>query len=546
MKIREWEIWHTYTTYLKGSLPNLYNIARNIIISNLAEFVIHRDGFCIGKTDNGYQIGITDIKVNTTGKQANFILKSADDSEIKFIDFALENWLISSQFRYSEIRLFDNDNSLPPPYIRFFLGTCILNKNDFGEINVYPMITLFESGVVVNHFRIIGNEQKISVDDFINQYVNLFTKKFDSIDVPSIICSLAPIAEHYYKENISTPLKRYNLVKKQKLHDVELYKIKKDVQIGDFTFNLATLTKNNEEETITGLAHTLFNVVNYVINKHNSNIKFIVFGQKPKVEIGDYWYARPNVHIIRHDNQANTATKNEKRNKDSFGWIIARTYGCDEEHGSKYLPKNLRTFEDYLSYVSSAVTLFIWSKVGLRRQKKWADANRGHLIYEQQAKVEMLEYGYMLHKSIFNSLNDINGFNTVIKLRRYITDLNNKMSRIGHFGEIWEFFIKAWSEMGLDNLRSQISERLDIQESENKYKESKRSEIYSRVLTIIFGLIAVPSFAYEVIKPVWLLLGFWYPCQNNTNIFNLYFIGISLIIILLIILTLKIITKASL
>jgi hypothetical protein len=547
MQIKEWEIWHTYTTYLKGALPDLYIVAKNIITSNLAEFVIHHEGLSVGRTDNGYQVGITEGKFDSSGVKADFHFRLLDDSEIKLNNFAYENWLIASKFRYSEIKLFDKNNGLPPPYIRFFLGPCVLHKENFGTINLYPMITIFESGIIVSHYRIIGNTLKIPIDDFIHQYVNLFTQDFDSIEVPSVICSLAPTAERYFKENTDTLKKRYQLIKKQKLHDAELNKIKKNVKMDDFNFTMATLTKNDENETITGLAHRIFNIINYSINKYNNKIKFIIFGQKFKVEIGNFWRSRPNVHIIRHSKQANIASENQKQNKEYFGWILARTCGWDKEKGSKYLTENLRTFEDFLVFAASAVTLFVWSKVGLLRHKESSDANRGNLIYEQQAKVEILEYGYMLHMSILSTLDDVKGFNTIIKLRKYINDLNNKMSRIGSFGEIWDFFTKAWSEMGLNELKSQISEKLKIQESVIQYKELKRTEIYSRVLTIIFGLIAIPPFANEVIKPGWLILGFWHPCQNNTNPYDLFFIGISsIIIILLIILLFKIFKQVRL
>lgn len=70
--------------------------------------------------------------------------------------------------------------------------------------------------------------------------------------------------------------------------------------------------------------------------------------------------------------------------------------------------------------------------------------------------------------------------------------------------------------MGLDELRKDIAEGLAIRESETRSYEANAAESISRILTVVFGLIAVPTLAEEVVAPLWDLLGMWRPTNPNT------------------------------
>ena len=111
--------------------------------------------------------------------------------------------------------------------------------------------------------------------------------------------------------------------------------------------------------------------------------------------MGDYWSARPHVHLVRFDDQAETAEANEMRNQQAFLSILSRVPPSGKPARVMKLPDNLRRFDDYGAYITSASSLWVWSKQGLERENPRMDANRGNLIYERQLLIEILEYGYM-------------------------------------------------------------------------------------------------------------------------------------------------------
>jgi hypothetical protein len=120
---------------------------------------------------------------------------------------------------------------------------------------------------------------------------------------------------------------------------------------------------------------------------------FVLRGQNAIPALGEYWSGRPHIHLVRFDEQAETAPENERRNHRIFASILARVAPLIQSSRTMTLPPTLRSFDDYGAYVTSATSLWVWSKQGIRNQWPRRDPNRGHLIYERQLVVELLEYG---------------------------------------------------------------------------------------------------------------------------------------------------------
>ena len=74
--------------------------------------------------------------------------------------------------------------------------------------------------------------------------------------------------------------------------------------------------------------------------------------------------------------------------------MIAKHWPEDQKLGSEHLPVNSRRFNDYGAYIFLQATLWVWSKKGLEESPP--GINRANLIYERQAVMELLEYGYIL------------------------------------------------------------------------------------------------------------------------------------------------------
>jgi len=286
------------------------------------------------------------------------------------------------------------------------------------------------------------------------------------------------------------------------------------------------------EYTFADLAHTIIYAAGIAISELRNGVRLILFGQKKPLRLGDYWMGRPHVYIIQHRDQQDTAQKNEDKFGGAYGWIMARIAGKEPKKGRRFLPENMRSFGDYGAYIASQGTLWVWSKSGLHEDEGEAEQKQDTLIYEQQMQCEVLDYGYMLHRSIKGIAEQYGTAKRVLQARHDLANLETQMAETSVYGEIRDLLANGWLAMGINHLRKAISEILELKQAETSMIERRRSTHWRMILTIVFGLIAVPTLAIEVVKPFWSLFNLWKP--ENANAAHLFFILVALLLVLII------------
>jgi len=539
MKLHEWEIWHTYTSYFNTSFVDLEDVARRLVKSGLAYLTFHRDGLTYWQGKDGVGEGISTVNLSPEKHRATISLDPINEDQPELEGFSAEAWGQACYFRFSEKRLFGSELPLPHPYIRVFLGKCnLLIEESSTKINLYPIAIIYASGVIIVEFRTISPDHEIDVDEFISGAVNLFQFQFDRIEVSPSLSKLATQA--WYHSNRKWKLHhRAALMFLEKDHDIAVSQLTENEKSGDFTFEMAPLSNSEEQdyfEQMSSLALTLFHTIAFVISKPRKGLKFLIRGQSNIIEVGGYWSGRPHIYLIRFEGQKNTAKENEEAHKALFGSIMIRSSTPEADTALKYLPKNCRVFPDYCSYISGALSLWVWSLNGLKQQEPWKDANRGHLIYEHQATVELIEYVYMLHRSLLEQINKLGNTDEVLFFRRALIELEQQLSEPSHFGEIRNLLKQGWRAFGLTALRNRIKESLAIIEAQTSLKEARTTKRIGITLSIIFGLIAVPPTAEKVLKPIWKMLNIWRP--QSEEMFALLLMSISLTFVLFILILL--------
>jgi hypothetical protein len=211
---------------------------------------------------------------------------------------------------------------------------------------------------------------------------------------------------------------------------------------------------------------------------------------------------RPHIHLVRFSEQCRTASENEARHGSDFGRILGRVADLDEAVARNALPKDARFFQDYGAYIASNSSLWVWSLDGLADQARWMDANRGNLIYQRQVLAELLEYGYMLHISLYDRIEQFSTTAKIISVKKEVLRLKHDMRWASHAGEIRQLLENGWEAFGLPSLISDIKEGLGLRELETRFVDARRSERTTLALTVVFGFLAVPALADQVIKPI--------------------------------------------
>jgi hypothetical protein len=269
----------------------------------------------------------------------------------------------------------------------------------------------------------------------------------------------------------------------------------------------------------------MFEAISFTISDPRKGLPLLFRGQRKLIARGGYWQARPHVHILRYEDQAKTVAENEARHRKALNQIFLSTSEQPGPNATDELPDNARLFEDYGAYVAPQAIVWMWSEQGIDRERKWQDPNRGHLVYPNQACAEMLEYGYMVHRSLSESILSAATSRDVTKIRRTVLDLGSRLRQSSHFGEIAKLLENGWRAMRLDDLKKDIEEGLAIRESETRSSETRATETIGRMLTIVFGMVAIPTLAVEVVSPFWDLFGIWRP--NNPHAAKLFMIGVA-------------------
>jgi hypothetical protein len=503
--LQEWEIWHTYTTYLNCGQIDLDLAADSLVRVGMAHVVLKDNGRTYWKTTTGVGYGTT-----TLTKTPNKEFKLTPDGGVIELPkgFALEAWGQGSLFLHAESDVLGDESGLAERYLRAFLGKCVAsNENEDGDktssLNLYPTLIIYESGVMTLELRMIGPSTPVALADFIRGGVNLFQERFDKVEVSP---SIARICTAAYHQSQSIPfLKRRRLARLQVGHDLAVEQRTTVHEDEAFSFPLSPWSGG--PNSLRDIALTLFHTAAFVARHPRRGLAFILLGQKKPPNLGAFWSGRPHVHVIRFDGQMQTATENEALYRPSFDAILARTPLLVWKKNIAF-PSDSRMFEDYGAYVGSAVSLWVWSKKGIAEQEDRKDLNRGNFIYERQLLMEVLEHGYMLHRALYHTAEQIRSTGEAIAVQKRLLRFRLGMREASHAGEIRDLLEKGWKQLGLPALADDIARILSLKEAELRSADNDRATRVGWAIALVFGLVAVPSLADQLILPAWTKLQF--------------------------------------
>jgi len=526
MLLTEWEIWHTYATYFTAPVPDLRTAAKYLVQSKLLHCAFLDNGEYYWLNRGSLTSGNVDITLSSNRSKGTF----AFDKNIK--EYAGESLFQSARLRFSELRIFSNEQNRTTHYLRGHLGECRLISQNGYNYHIYPVIKLYETGILIVEFRVMSPNIKINRSDFVDKFVNLFKWEFSQVYIPPAL-SLIYHQACYLNENV-----RKSLIARRKFMSLNrnlqshIEKISVTEKSGDFNFELVPLLSNPEDDQTTvkdnsfeyterkfslvNLAEMIFFSVGFMSVGKIQGLSFLLRKPNKPLELGDFWSGRPHIHITRFHGQKNKASENETKYKRDLGWIMARVTKKETEAGERYLPTTSRIFEDFGAYIDRQSTMWVWSKQGLEQEKPWSDPNRGHLVYENQVKCEFLEYGYMLYRHLAEVSGVLEKSDEILSLRQEIAQLEIKLSELSNYGEIQDLMKNGWANMGVNQLKAFITEMNSITQARASIVEQRHSFIWQTVLTLVFGLLLIPSIGSELIKPIWELTGI--SRGNNENL----------------------------
>jgi hypothetical protein len=527
LRLEEWELWYTFSTYFTDISVDLETAGKLFVKAGIAECCITSSGQTFCKSENGFVSGSTELELSGDLKSMTAKFRPEAKELPEMNPFAHEALLIGIQFLFGESRQFSQGRDFPPHHLRAFLQPiCLVNGIDEFTF-LYPVVVLYQSGALLIEFRVISPNHSMEINDFVEKYVNIHQCEYDFAMVSSGIGVLAPEAYQFYTTPKVNILQRLEILQKKRQLILDIQSRSQQVKLGEFEFSFVPLSRAEKKESLTSIAHTLQAVIGLALREPITTFGLLIKGIPTLPRIGSFWIGRPHIHVLRHSNQMETSSANEEANMNAFRQILARVtkVNCDTSIG---LPPNSRKFQDYAAYITHASSLWVWSKSGLETQKAIKDVNRGNFVYEHQVQVELLEYGFILNKSLAEKSQSLKAFSDILLLRKELASLKLGILEASPYGEVNDLLCNGWDQMNVEAMQNQIAENLAILESEIKYNESRRAgEI--RIWFTLIGLATSAKFALSVVGPTWKALGLWLP--SNENLSEPFLMVISFVIL---------------
>lgn len=624
--LREWQIWFTYASFYKRSMPPLETVAENLVKFGVAESSMTSDGDAWWSNDdieqrlvsacrrrNPIGSGHVDINLLHGGRRARVAFPGG------IRGYAAQSLHDAVWLRWAELFLL-GDAPIPPRYVSAHLGACtfVAAAPEPYALVVYPRLKIYESGVVSLDLRMFSPGRPVELQKFVEHYVNAPMAAFQSVLVPPGIVGWSPLAlpeggTHRFHRRPVAAIRQFQ-------HDYAVARRARIDDMGDFSFaqvafgaarddqvladvqeeigpgivsaaqragearaiqlgvpeafflpdspNRRSATAELGGEFVKGLpdikvieAEMTAASLNVVRRMTPEQVKSAIRKRGPGIEsfdtlalsimqiagfvgcsstdgprnrialsllgpgvantIGNHWTGRPHVYLIRFSNQEANAKQNERRFAASFGAIMGRTVLPDIQQTRQFLPKSLRPLGDFAAYISSAITLWVHPYQAREvKEDEIRDLNRGELVYEHQAKVQILEYGYALHRRIGEHARDnATSPHALSNAERDLSDFEWGVQDVGRFGEVRTLIDEGLKAFGVPELRERIANAIRVRRDAATYASTAAQGSWTAFLTGVAGMLAVPSVIDSVLKPLWSLLGL--PRPKDGNAFDL-------------------------
>lgn len=152
-----------FSAYLPSTISDLNDVAFQLVRSRLVEAAMINDGRCVWRTDTGQILkGEIGLESSTAGDRASIVYPD------RVPPFVLEGLFTASLMKFGERHAFGSDS--PAAYVRAILGECRLERED-RVVTLYPVLKLYESGVLLLEFRMFSPEVPVTPDELTSRYV---------------------------------------------------------------------------------------------------------------------------------------------------------------------------------------------------------------------------------------------------------------------------------------------------------------------------------------------------------------------------------------
>lgn len=523
MILKEWNVWHCYSTYVLFDVLNLEHAARLLVESGIAEIAMVQSGEIWWRdkeqTKSGHVWAQPSMKPTTTvhlpAGMPPYVFECAGQASL---------------MAHHESRLFPYGTG--SKYLRAYLGM-IQVRYEGIEVALYPQIKLFEDGVLLTQFRVLSSGRPLEVDTFVDSVVNLFQH-------PGVHISLPPnLLKRYVRAVVKRDGGRLATVRHRSsmvAFDQMTHKKVTAEAAGDFEFQLVGLegeffdrVKRPDDPPL-GL-RLISQMVEYslgdVLFRSSTTVGLRSSWRYPKGE-GSVWIGRPAVYLIDYQDRARSATSTISKHKVGLAKILCRASAPPADL-ERALTENWREFDDYAVFVNPGLTLWVVADLETMAAAYVPDALGRHFIFEKHVQAEFVEHLHAAYRRVQEqSMQPKGDLRELLRSEYALAELERTVDQASPYRELVRFFRGAQAALGHHRIRRSIKENLRLRSLELADVHEGRATKFGWALTLLLGLSVVPSITDGVIAPLFRLnVSWWNPATAEAQ--ALLFNGISLV-----------------
>lgn len=296
----------------------------------------------------------------------------------------------------------------------------------------------------------------------------------------------------------------------------------KVTKVGEAVTDKVVELLDNREEMFAGIALMVMSIAGYVAATSPAGppgLFALALGLSPRPnQLGRHWGGHVHVHIMRFAEQRRTASENEREYAAELGRIIAGTDFDDPRIARSMLPPSSRLFDDIGIYLSVNGSLWVQSQMSLDHNGSSRDPNGAEFLQEHQAKAELLDYSYALHRRIAQEATAANvTLETVLAAQRNLADFELALHDSSHFTEVRNLIQTGLDAYGVRSFRARVTNAISVRQALASQNQTRVTGRLGLLISAIGGALAIPSLATDVIGPLWRLWEWWLPVSDDAR-----------------------------
>lgn len=516
---------------------NIQTACETLVASNAFTFALDSEGKIYFKDGNTLRCSLLEIESDLNG-QGMRVAGHDEFFNTNPGDSAKYSFLRSLDLFLSSKKLFNDDFGFPVSSARIFMRPMALRFSDDEEyVMIIPHIRLYMGGLVTLSLLPISGFEDAPVDEVVRKEANKAHR-----NIESILCEL-PLITACLEYQVS----RLNL--KERLAQVKYIKNKfnssssatQEINFIDEKLQTHELLEI-DRFCLSDLARNLLSMIgrSLATGKVHNKIDWL-FVPQTKDPIGNYWHGKPIIFIKNHTRQKVTATENAQAHKTLIQSIMARSVLNENTGYLGEAPADMRKFDDFNHYHSSAISLMLTSS----QLENQLDAHESYTFDNLISDIQVLNEGSHYINSFYKfesiELDKCTSSIDVARTEIKILKLEESLLSAHKFGEIAEFYKAVKNEDHLSTIYITLTKKIESLRKSLELDEKIASEQNTSRISIIFGIIASATLSPELIKP----LAKQYNFTFGENLDSIIGIATSFIVVIIILKTSSYVVRSA-